>query len=396
MNTEIFTDYIQVNPKVVLEKDKEYPFIEMSNVGIFQREPEKVEVKKYGSGTKFQRGDTVVARIEPCLQNGKGFFVKDFDEGFGSTEFLVFRSKDGEKLDNIYLYYLMQNQYIRECMIRSMSGATGRQRVNNKVFESIQVNIPSLDKQKKIAHILKAYDDLIENNLKRIELLEEAAESIYKEWFVNFRFPGYEKYQIVDDIPIGWSKKEIGDMCVTVGGGTPSTKNIEYWDNGDIIWITPTDVTNNKSLILLDSQRKITKLGLEKSSARIVPADTILMTSRATIGYFALIDSEVCTNQGFINVIPNKECYRMYMLFNLIFRKDEIIGISGGATYKEISKGRFSKLGIIVPDEKILIKFNDLAYSFLKQVRALKKQIKITSEARDILISKLIMGEIEV
>lgn len=190
MNTQIFTDYIEVNPKVVLEKDKEYPFIEMSNVGIFQREPEKVEVKKYGSGTKFQRGDTVVARIEPCLQNGKGFFVKDLDEGFGSTEFLVFRSKDEKKLDNIYLYYLMQNQYIRECMIRSMSGATGRQRVNNKVFESIQVNIPSLDKQKKIAYILSAYDDLIENNLKRIALLEEAAETIYKEWFVNFRFPG--------------------------------------------------------------------------------------------------------------------------------------------------------------------------------------------------------------
>ena len=197
-----------------------------------------------------------------------------------------------------------------------------------------------LEQQQHIASILSAYDDLIENNQRRIQLLEQSAQLLYKEWFVHLRFPGHEHVTITDGVPEGWERKTIADVCETVGGGTPSTKVSEYW-GGDVTWVVPTDVTKNDCLILLDSERKITEKGLRESSAKLVPANTILMTSRASVGFFALMDIEVCTNQGFINIIPHNEEMRMYLLFNLMSRVAEIRSNAKGTTYPEISKGRF-------------------------------------------------------
>ena len=182
---------------------------------------------------------------------------------------------------------------------------------NLKAFE---VLLPSRSEQTRIADILSAYDDLIENNRRRIALLEQAAQELYREWFVRLRFPGHENTRIVDGLPEGWQRKKIADVCLTTGGGTPSTKRAEYWD-GEITWVVPTDVTNNDCLVLLDSVRKITAEGLRESSAKMVPAETILMTSRASVGFFAMMDREACTNQGFINVAPHDKEIRLYVLF---------------------------------------------------------------------------------
>lgn len=201
-----FLDCIDVNPKISLEKGKIVPFIEMGNVSTIYRNPVAVERKPFDSGVKFQDGDTVVARITPCLQNGKRFYCKNVGTGFGSTEYLVFRPKN-ESIDNLYLYYFMKTEFIKQSMINSMVGATGRQRVNNDVFKSIEVNFPNKEKQREIGKILSAYDDLIENNQKQIKLLEEAAQRLYKEWFVDLRFPGYETTPIIDGVPEGWEKE---------------------------------------------------------------------------------------------------------------------------------------------------------------------------------------------
>ena len=185
-----FTEYVEVNPKTNLKKGEYAPFVEMANVSITYREPEKIENKKYTSGPKFQNGDSVVARIEPCLQNGKKFFWKSDKIGFGSTEYIVFRAKEG-KMDSKYLFYLLKTDYIKKSMVSSMVGATGRQRVNNDIFGQIEIVVPNIEKQKKIGRTLFLYDDLIENNRKQIKLLEEAAQRLYKEWFVDLRFPGH-------------------------------------------------------------------------------------------------------------------------------------------------------------------------------------------------------------
>ena len=251
-----------------------------------------------------------------------------------------------------------------------------------------------LGRQRAIASILRAYDDLIENNRRRIRLLEQEARLVYEEWFVRLRFPGHTRANLETGVPVGWIRTRISDVCDTVGGGTPSTKFPEYWD-GDVTWVVPSDVTNNDCLVLLDSGRKITERGLRESSAKMVPAGTILMTSRASVGFFALMDRDVATNQGFINIITNDERTRLYLLFNLMSRVAEIRGNAKGTTYPEISKGRFRTMDIVVPDGALLQRFSDSASDIVGQVRFLKRSTFQLGRARDLLLPRLMNGELE-
>ena len=198
---------------------------------------------------------------------------------------------------------------------------------------------------------------------------------------------------MVGGVPEGWGRKKISDVCETVGGGTPSTNVAEYWD-GEITWVVPTDVTRNDSLVLLDSERKITEKGLRESSARMVPAETILMTSRASVGFFALVDRPVCTNQGFINIIPHQNELRMYLLFNLMNRVEEIRGNAKGSTYPEISKGRFREMDVLIPPARLVDEFGRVATNIIDQVRSLKRMTLQLSKARDLLLPKLMNGEL--
>ena len=227
-----FLDKVILNPSVQLKKGLAYPFIEMANVGSYKREPENVDTKVYSSGSRFTDGDTVIARITPCLQNGKGFYCHNIGEGFGSTEFIVLRPKD-QTIDSRYLYYFMQTNYIRGKMIKSMVGASGRQRVNNDIFASIDISFPEIKIQHRIADILSAYDDLIENNQKQIKLLEEAAQRLYKEWFVDLRFPGYEHTKITDGVTEGWERASVGSLIGKVGR-TKQIPTSEYLSEGKI------------------------------------------------------------------------------------------------------------------------------------------------------------------
>ena len=129
-----FTDVVEINPRISLKKGINYPFVEMANVSTNSREPSLVIEEPFSSGVKFEKNDSVIARIEPCLQNGKRFFCKYIEQGFGSTEYLVFRTKDKKQLDNTFLWYFLYSDHITKSMINSMSGATGRQRVNNDIF----------------------------------------------------------------------------------------------------------------------------------------------------------------------------------------------------------------------------------------------------------------------
>ena len=214
----------------------------------------------------------------------------------------------------------------------------------------VRVRVPCVESQARIADILSAYDDLIENNRRRIALLEQAAREIYREWFVRFRFPSHETTRIVNGLLEGWECKKIADVCLTTGGGTPSTKRAEYWE-GDVTWVVPTDVTNNDCLVLLDTARKITEKGLRESSAKMVSAETILMTSRASVGFFAIMDREVCTNQGFINVVPHDEGIRLYLLFNLMNRVSEIRSNAPGHNVSGDQQRTISRNGCRDPDE---------------------------------------------
>ncbi len=244
--------------------------------------------------------------------------------------------------------------------------------------------------------VLSAYDDLIENNQRRIALLEEAPRLLYREWFVHFRFPGHEQVEIIDGLPKGWERRTVDDVCDTFGGGTPSTAKPEFWGDGDIPWFTPTDITRNSCLALLDSTTKITEAGLRASSAKMLPPGAVLMTSRASVGFFGIIDAPSCTNQGFISILPKDRRARMFLLHNLMHRVEEIRAHAGGATYKEINKGRFRALTVLTPDSALLREFEDRASNLHSQVRTLHKMNQQLAGARDLLLPRLMEGKITV
>ncbi len=290
-----------------------------------------------------------------------------------------------------FLYYLIESLPLSE--MNTDAAVPGLNRDNAL---RVKIRFPDPNIQSQVAELLAGYDDLIENNRQRIVLLEEAARLLYREWFVHFRFPGHEHVKIIDGVPDGWEQLTFVDVCETIGGGTPSTRVPEYWNDADVTWITPTDITRNNCLTLLDGEKKISQAGLKKSSARLVPPYTILMTSRASVGFFGIIDREVCTNQGFINIIPNEENYRYYLLFNLIHRVEEIRSHAGGSTYAEISKSKFRALPVAVPTNELLKDFDEGVRSILNQVRALKKQSDALAQARDLLLPRLMDGRLEI
>ena len=301
-----------------------------------------------------------------------------------------------ENYDNEYVYYLIKN-FLPGLKSYNLGTASGREYVSKSNFEKIEL-VAEQDKtiQIRIGNFLSRYDSLIENYQKQIKLLEEAAQRLYKEWFVDLRFPGHESTKIVDGVPEGWEKKKISDVCDTIGGGTPSTKVQSYYENGTISWVTPTDITKNNSLCLLSTEKKITKEGLDHSSAKMLPAETILMTSRASVGFFGICDFEVCTNQGFISCVPFDNNFQMFLLYNLMNRVEEIRIKAGGSTYLEISKSVFRNFDIICPKDNLICLFQKEAHQLLERMRMICKQIRLLTEARDRLLPKLMSGEIEV
>ena len=194
----------------------------------------------------------------------------------------------------------------------------------------------------------------------------------------------------------GWKRRSFDAVCQAVGGGTPSTSKPEYWSDGDIPWYTPTDITRNSCLALLDSNRKITEAGLRGSSAKMLPKGTVLMTSRASVGFFGIIEEPSCTNQGFINILPVDPKARMYLLFNLMHRVEEIRSHAGGSTYKEINKTRFKALNVIMPDLTLVRRFEEQASRLHTQVRTLHTMNQKLAQARDLLLPRLMNGKIAV
>ncbi|HOW31172.1 MAG TPA: restriction endonuclease subunit S [Bacteroidales bacterium] len=184
-------------------------------------------------------------------------------------------------VDRYFLKYRLSVQNLR-----SLDSGAAQSQITIGSLEQFETTIPPLPTQRRIASILSAYDSLIENNLKRIKLLEEKA---------FLRYKGIVKNEKLEEFTIE-------EVCDTLGGGTPATGDSRFWDDGEIQWFSPTDLTRQYSIVLLDSEKKITELGLQKSSAKIVPPKTILMTSRASIGYFGLINKPAATNQGFITL----------------------------------------------------------------------------------------------
>lgn len=326
---------------------------------------------------------------------GIPYLVKENDKFYFKDGNLTWiRNYDARKIDPLFLYiWIISEVGKRTLEILSMGAAQAALTISR--LKEAKIFLPSINEQRAIASILSNYDMLIDINTKRIKLLEESAGELYKEWFVRMRFPGYEKAKFVKGIPVGWDVKTIDEICDSVGGGTPSTSNANYW-GGKIKWVTPTDITSKQSLPLINIEGRITEAGLRQSSTKLLPAGAILMTSRASIGFFGICKEQVCTNQGFISIIPNEENLRMYMLCNLMMRREEIISNANGATFLEISKGRFRKMEMLIPNNDVLSAFEERCSTTFDAVYNLEIQNQNLAATRDRLLPRLLSGELKV
>ena len=383
-----FLDCITLNPRISLEKGKIYPFVEMANISTNARIPMQIEDKIFDSGVKFQDGDTVIARITPCLQNGKRFYCKDIGVGFGSTEYLVFRPKNN-LVDNLYLYYYMKTEFIKQSMINSMIGATGRQRVNNDIFNDIEVEFPDIEIQKKMGQILSAYDDLIENNQKQIKLLEEAAQRLYKEWFVDFRFPGYENAKFIDGIPDGWRNGILGDIAENTGKSEKKQNRNKY------NCYLPIDCLPKKSLVCIDSS----DINLAKSSLFAFKPYDILFGAMRPYFHKVVIAQDIGLTRSTCFILNSKEKNYWSFLAMLLFAEDTInyaTGISVGTTMPYVRWKDFAQMPILIPSEPVCADFNQHFMHISNKISNLAKQNNKLTQARDRLLPKLMSGEIEV
>jgi type I restriction enzyme, S subunit len=382
----------------VVEGPTPYKMIRTTNVkgGFIDTETVRYVTKdtfeKWTRRSRPQYGDVILTREAPVGEVGRCTF-DDSQNIFLGQRLFQYRPKP-ELLNWNYLAYALQSPVVQNKLHGVSFGATVPH-VKVGDAENLEIPCPELGVQEYVGETLAAYDDLIENNQRRIALLEESARLLFREWFVNLRFPGSESIPVTDGIPNGWHAGVFGDFVEAVGGATPDTKRADYWD-GDIVWLTPTDVTRNDCLFLPDSERKITASGYESCSAKLLPPGTIFMTSRASIGYFALLDKPACTNQGFIAVVPKIDDSRNFLLFHLMDRVEEFEAVATGATFKELSKKKFKVLRTVIPDAITLSAFSEKTQPILDLVTALKKQNINLIESRNALLPKLMSGEIQV
>ncbi len=295
-------------------------------------------------------------------------------------------------VSNEYLYYflLLQRDYLETIS----SGATFPE-LSGGTLKKLKILLPPLPAQQRIASILSAYDDLVEVNNQRIKLLEETARELYKEWFVRMRFPGYKKAKFLKGVPEGWEVKRIAEVFEVLGGGTPSTEKSEYWSE-NVNWFTPTDITGASGIFLSESSNKISEKGLKESSAKLFPAYSIMMTSRATIGAVGINTTPGCTNQGFITCLPNNNLPYTFLYFWVLLNKEVFEMLGTGSTFLEITKGTFRKIKMLLPKLEVLNQFHKLSEPMFQQIEILQQQNIQLRQIRDRLLPRLISGKLEV
>jgi type I restriction enzyme S subunit len=313
-----------------------------------------------------------------------------------SPQLCYWRSKDPEVIHPKFVYYWLQGPDFIAQAFQVKSSTDMADYTNLTDQRRMSITAPGIGSQKKIAAILSAYDDLIENNKRRIALLEKMAEEIYREWFVRFRFPGHEQVKMVKGVPEGWDKVRLEMAFPYTGGGTPSKEVERYWQNGDVNWYTPSDITASQGIFLSRSSEQCAEEGLNSSSARLFPAYSIMMTSRATIGAIGINTTPACTNQGFITCIPNERYPLTFLYHWLKLSKPYFELLSGGATFAELTKGTFKKIEILTPPKPLVDDFERRVSPMFKQIELLLKQMEGFIKTRNMLLPRLISGKLQV
>ena len=368
----------------------------------------KYFVEAFDNRFLMQKGDLITPLTEqspgllgsvafiPC----DGLYIQSQDVGLITC--------NTEKLDKTFAYYLFLTRSVRE-QISARSQQTKIRHTSPDKIADVEVYIPDLPTQLRIAGVLGSIDEKIELNRKKIAELETLAKTIYDYWFVQFDFPDKNgkpykssggkmvwNEQLKREVPEGWNIGTIGDMGEIVSGGTPSTSNASYWSSQGIAWITPKDLSVTSNKYIRHGEHDISENGLHNSSAQLMPRKSVMLSTRAPIGYIAVADCDLCTNQGFKSIVPNKNFGSEFIYYAVSAMIPFIKSLGVGSTFAEVSKSSLSSVQSILPPQHICSRFDEIASSIGNERLRCELEIENVVELRDVLLPLLMNGQVVV
>lgn len=308
-----------------------------------------------------------------------------------------------DKIDDGYCYYLISSDVVR----KQLSAAAQQTKIRHTSPEKImdcEVFIPEVKEQRKIANLLDSINKKIELNNRINDNLQQQLRLIYNQWFIQCNpiassngisnsGTHWDNY-LMRNIPNNWSLKPLSEIGTIVCGGTPSTAHSEYYTEKGIAWITPNDLSaNTQNIFINHGSRDISQEGLNNSSAMLMPAGSILLSTRAPIGYIAISETEVCTNQGFKSVVPDKGIGSAYIYFTLLDMIPRILHLGAGTTFMEVSKDSISSLKVLCPPNNIINAFCCVVEPLLKKCSECQNEIKQLLSLRNYLLPLLMSGQ---
>ena len=368
-----------------------YPFVQTGDVkkaGLYLRDFEQTYSEAGLTQSRLWPAGTLCITIAANIAETS---ILDMEACFPDS--VIGFIAEPKKADARFVKYLFDASL--KMRFQSFTQGAAQDNLSQAKLLSIKFPVPELVVQTEIADILSAYDDLIENNRRRITLLEEAARLLYREWFVHFRFPGHEHLKIIDGIPAGWEQVRVADKFDTTSGGTPSRQNPDFF-SGSINWVKTQELNERP---IFETSEKITEEAIERSSAKLLPDQTLLVSiyGNTNIGRTGSLAVPGSSNQACVALLPKrrKEDW-IYAQLWLQKHREQIIGLAQGAAQTNISQETLRGLTMIWPSSRLLDTFLDSVLSSYQQIECLCLQNVKLVQARDLLLPRLMNGEIAV
>jgi len=366
-----------------------YPIIknpEMERVQVSDNELPKYSV---------QHGDLLFARQSLVLEGaGKCSIVAKVEEPTVYESHLIRVRLDKKQCDPFFYYYFFNSQ-VGAGFIQQIVNQVAAAGIRGSELEKLKIIHPPLPIQQKIAAILSAYDDLIENNNKRIALLEKTAEEIYREWFVRMRFPGWKQAKFEKGVPVGWERESMGELCQIARGSSPRPiADDKYFVNGDIPWIKIADATSSK-MFIYETREYVNSFGA--SFSRKLPKGSLIIATSGTLGFCIFLGVEGCVHDGWMYLSDYKKNVRpSFMYYVINSYREHLNNLSYGAAIQNINTGIMRKLPVLIPSKSVLEKFYSVVEPMQEEIFITGQSIIKLKQSRDLLLSRLISGKLSV
>ena len=339
-----------------------------------------------------QRGDIILTREAPLGDVGK---LRTDDYVFLGQRLYHFRPDPGRLDADFFLYSLMAPDL--QGQIRSFGSGATVEHMRLADIPKLEIAVPPLPIQRQIGRAVAAYDNLIENNTQRIKILEQVARALYREWFVEFRFPGHEKHERITSelgqIPQGWHVVSFTELADVLSGGTPKTDVREYW-NGDVPFFTPRDAPT--CFYVRETEKHLSSLGLSKCSSDLYPPGTVFITARGTVGKVAMPSMPMAMNQSCYALRGTNGITQAFLFLLTLAQVDYLKKNTGGATFDTIIVDTFRRMQVVEPPLGVIADFTTLVEPMLEEIQNLDSQNANLREMRDLILPGVLSGKIDV